>query len=253
MIALIIQTLLLMAAAYILGCILGCLLHQWFGAAPEAEVVKPEIPVAEPISQVVAAPIVAADPDDLKQIKGIGRQNEARLNAIDITRFAQIAKWSKKEQADMGDRLAFPGRIEREEWVKQAKVLAAGGVTKFSKRVVKGQVSSSSGKGSVGNLGKKPSTIASARGGKPDNLTLIDGVGNALEKKLFALGIYHFNQVSKWNKDNEAWIGNELGFPGRPERENWVKESKILGAGGTTDHAKRVEAGKIKSSRKSKK
>lgn len=249
MIALIIQTLLLMAAAYILGCILGCLLHQWFGASPE--VVTPKMPAAAPIPAPapVAAPI-PTDPDDLKQIKGIGRQNEARLNAIEVTQFAQIAKWSAKEQADIGERLAFPGRIEREEWVKQAKVLATGGTTKFSKRVAKGQVSSSSGKGSVGNLGKKPAAIARARGGKPDNLTLIDGVGNALEKKLFALGIFHFDQVAKWSKDNQAWIGNELGFPGRPERENWVKESKILGAGGTTDHAKRVEAGKIKSSRK---
>lgn len=264
MIALIIQTLLLMAAAYILGCILGCLFHQWFGEAPVEKVVA--APIAQPIptpAPVPAAPkpapvrvamaVPKADPDDLKQIKGIGRQNEARLNAIEVTQFAQIAAWSKKEQADIGERLAFPGRIEREEWVKQAKVLAKGGQTQFSKRVAKGQVSSSSGKGSVGNLGKKPSTIAKARGGKPDNLTLIDGVGNALEKKLFGLGIYHFDQVAKWSKDNEAWIGNELGFPGRPERENWVKESKILGAGGTTDHAKRVEAGKIKSSRKSKK
>ncbi|MBL1405199.1 MAG: hypothetical protein COC00_004375 [Rhizobiales bacterium] len=258
MIALVIQTLLLMVAAYILGCILGCLLHQWFGEAPVEKVaapIAPLIPTPAPVPKPKLTPKLTpkADPDDLKQIKGIGRQNEARLNAIDITQFAQIAVWSKKEQADMGERLAFPGRIEREEWVKQAAVLAKGGQTQFSKRVAKGQVSSSSGKGSVGNLGKKPSTIAKASGGKPDNLTLIDGVGNALEKKLFALGIYHFDQVAKWSKDNEAWIGNELGFPGRPERENWVKESKILGAGGTTDHSNRVEAGKIKSSRKSKK
>lgn len=253
MIALFIQALLLMAAAYILGCILGCLLHQWFGAAPEPEITKPENPTGTVVVKPETPKPKPADSDDLKQIKGIGRQNEARLNAVGITRFAQIAEWNSKEQADMGDRLAFPGRIEREDWVKQAKVLAAGGKTKFSKRVSKGQVSSSSGKGSVGNLGKKPSSIASARGGKPDNLTLIDGVGNALEKKLFALGIFHFNQIAKWSKDHEAWVGNELGFPGRPERENWVKDSNILGAGGTTDHAKRVEAGKIKSSRKSKK
>ncbi len=128
----------------------------------------------------------------------------------------------------MGDRLAFPGRIEREEWVKQAKVLAKGGNTAFSKRVDKGDVSTSVGKGSVGDLGKKPPTMAKARSGKGDNLTLIDGVGNAIEKKLNALGIYHFEQIAKWTSDHETWIGNEIGFPGRPERENWVKESKIL-------------------------
>ncbi|MGB7286125.1 MAG: hypothetical protein WBC71_04255 [Salaquimonas sp.] len=289
---LILQTLLLMAIAYILGCILGCLFHQWFGSAPKAAIaaaapvaaaaaIAPRVtppappptprpapapvaaPIAKPVSKPkkapakkrVSKPKAAPAPkvkDDLKRIKGIGPQNEGRLNAIGVSAFAQVAAWTAKEQADIGERLAFPGRIEREEWVKQAKVLAKGGTTAFAKRVDKGEVGSSIGKANVGDLGKKPSVIAKARGGKGDNLTLIDGVGNAIEKKLFALGIYHFDQIAKWTKDNETWIGNEIGFPGRPERENWVKESKILAAGGTTDHAQRVEQGKIATSRKSK-
>ena len=146
----------------------------------------------------------------------------------------------------------FPGRIEREDWVKQAKVLAKGGSTAFAKRVDKGQVASSAGKANVGDMGKKPSTLNKEPAGGGDNLTLIDGVGNALEKKLFALGIYKFSQIAKWSKENEAWVGNELGFPGRPERENWVKEAKILAEGGMTEHAKRVERGEITTSRKSK-
>ena len=39
-----------------------------------------------------------------------------------------------------------------------------------------------------------------------------------------------------------------VGFPGRVERENWVEEAKVLAAGGTTDHARRVEEGKIATS-----
>ena len=286
---LVLQTLLLMAIAYILGCILGCLLHQWFAAAPKAETV-PAAPVAAPVGAPVAARVtppappppppapmpVAAKPkpaptrkrvskpkpkpapapkapkvkDDLKRIKGVGRQNEARLNAIGVSTFAQVAKWSKKEQAEIGERLAFPGRIEREEWVKQAGILAKGGETAFSKRVAKGEVLSSTGKAASSDLGSKPPTIAKPRGGKGDNLTLIDGVGTAIEKKLFALGIYHFDQIAKWTGGHETWIGNELGFPGRPERENWVKEAKILASGGMTEHAKRVEAGKVGTSRR---
>jgi len=270
---LVLQTLLLMAIAYILGCILGCLLHQWFAAAPKAETV-PAAPVAAPVGAPVAARVtppappppppapmpVAAKPkpapkapkvkDDLKRIKGVGRQNEARLNAIGVSTFAQVAKWSKKEQAEIGERLAFPGRIEREEWVKQAGILAKGGETAFSKRVAKGEVLSSTGKAASSDLGSKPPTIAKPRGGKGDNLTLIDGVGTAIEKKLFALGIYHFDQIAKWTGAHETWIGNELGFPGRPERENWVKEAKILASGGMTEHAKRVEAGKVGTSRR---
>ncbi len=85
------------------------------------------------------------------------------------------------------NRLAFPGRIEREDWVKQAKVLAKGGTTAFAKRVDKGEVESSTGKATVGDMGKKPSVMAKAPAGGGDNLTLIDGVGNALEKSFLHL------------------------------------------------------------------
>ncbi len=39
--------------------------------------------------------------------------------------------------------MSFPGRIEREDWIAQAKELATGGETEFSKRVDAGQVASS--------------------------------------------------------------------------------------------------------------
>jgi predicted flap endonuclease-1-like 5' DNA nuclease len=294
----IIQTLLLLGIAYILGCVCGCWMHRIYGvenkpifaeAPPAAPVVAsvaapavaaavrmPE-PVAEPepVAFVAPAPMPAPKPkavatpkkvapkpkaaaiiapakkDDLKRIRGIGPQNEARLNAFGVMGFAQIASWSKKEQADYGERLAFPGRIEREEWVAQAKVLAKGGTTDFAKRVDKGEVATSIGKGTVGDMGKAPKVLEKARGGKADNLTLIDGVGNAIEKRLFALGIFHFDQIAKMTDAEATWLGNEIGFPGRVQRENWVAESKILAAGGTTDHAKRVESGEIASSHKS--
>lgn len=209
----------------------------------------PAAKAAKPAAAKAAAIPVAKD--DLKRIRGIGRQNEARLNAEGVSAFAQIAGWSSKDQAEWGDRLAFPGRIEREEWVSQAKLLAAGKETEFSKRVAKGEVASSSGKGTVGDLGKKPKVMAAARGGKPDNLTLIDGVGNAIEKKLFDLGIFHFEQIAKWTADESAWVSNAVGFPGRAARENWVADAAKLAKGEMTDHAKRVESGDIATSHKS--
>ena len=212
-------------------------------------------PKAAPKPKATAKPKVAAAPvkDDLKLIRGIGRQNEARLNAIGVTTFAQIAAWSKAEQKDIGERLAFPGRIEREEWVSQAAVLAKGGLTEFSKRVAKGEVASSTGKGSIGDMGTEPKNrLKSARNGKADNLTLIDGVGNAIEKRLFELGIFHFDQIAGLTPSEQVWLGSAVGFPGRVEREEWVEEAATLAAGGTTEHAKRVEDGKIASSHKSK-
>ncbi len=65
--------------------------------------------------------------DDLKKIKGIGRQNEARLNALGIFHFDQIAAWTPGETEWVGDHLAFPGRIEREDWIGQARRLCDTG------------------------------------------------------------------------------------------------------------------------------
>ncbi|WP_313791144.1 hypothetical protein [Oryzibacter oryziterrae] len=62
--------------------------------------------------------------DDLKKIKGIGPQNEARLNALGIFHFSQIAAWTEAEAKWIGTYLAFPGRIEREHWIEQARDLA---------------------------------------------------------------------------------------------------------------------------------
>jgi len=81
--------------------------------------------------------------DNLKLIRGIGPKNEGKLHAIGITSFRQIAEWSDKDQAEFGERLSFPGRIEREEWVRQAKLLADGQTTEFSERVKHGDVATS--------------------------------------------------------------------------------------------------------------
>lgn len=67
--------------------------------------------------------------DDLKRIRGIGPQNAARLNAIGVYHLDQIAAWTPAEARWVGAFLAFPGRIEREDWIGQAKTLAAGSET----------------------------------------------------------------------------------------------------------------------------
>ncbi|MFT6025167.1 MAG: putative flap endonuclease-1-like 5' DNA nuclease [Ascidiaceihabitans sp.] len=82
----------------------------------------------------------ASGADDLKQIKGVGPGLEKVLNELGFYHFDQVAGWRKKEIQWVDDRLKFKGRIERDEWTKQAKVLAKGGTTEFSKKVKKGGV-----------------------------------------------------------------------------------------------------------------
>jgi predicted flap endonuclease-1-like 5' DNA nuclease len=81
-------------------------------------------------------------PDELELIRGIGPQNEARLHALGIWHFDQIAAWTAKEAQWVGGYLAFPGRIEREDWIGQAKVLAAGGTTDHADKVKRGEIAS---------------------------------------------------------------------------------------------------------------
>lgn len=91
----------------------------------------------------LAVNVSAREADDLKRIKGIGPKNEDALNALGVFKFSQIAGWTPENVDWVETSLSFPGRIEREEWIDQAKVLARGEETEFSKRVDAGEVASS--------------------------------------------------------------------------------------------------------------
>ncbi len=80
-------------------------------------------------------------PDDLKQIKGVGPKMEGMLHGMGFFHFDQVAAWTADEVAWVDANLeGFKGRVSRDNWVEQAKLLAAGGETEFSKKVEKGDV-----------------------------------------------------------------------------------------------------------------
>ena len=68
-----------------------------------------------------------AEPDDLKLIAGVGPKIEGTLNGLGIWTFAQIAAWTETEQSWIDGYLRFKGRIQRDDWVRQADALARGG------------------------------------------------------------------------------------------------------------------------------
>ncbi|SIS70389.1 Predicted 5' DNA nuclease, flap endonuclease-1-like, helix-3-turn-helix (H3TH) domain [Roseivivax lentus] len=79
--------------------------------------------------------------DNLKEIKGVGPKLEIMLNEMGFYHFDQIANWSASEVNWVNQNLTgFKGRVTRDDWVAQAKILAEGGDTEFSKRVDKGDV-----------------------------------------------------------------------------------------------------------------
>ena len=73
--------------------------------------------------------------DDLTRIKGLGPKIAAMLNEQGISTFAQIAEWSETDVDRIDASLGrFQGRIRRDSWVEQAKMLAAGAESEFSQQ-----------------------------------------------------------------------------------------------------------------------
>lgn len=111
--------------------------------APNANLAEPSKSKAEP-ETAPAAPVDAARPvtgddanrpapierpveiDNLKLISGIGPKIEGTLHDIGVYTFAQIAQWTQGEREWVDGYLNFKGRIERDNWVKQAEILARG-------------------------------------------------------------------------------------------------------------------------------
>jgi NADH-quinone oxidoreductase subunit E len=71
----------------------------------------------------------------------VGPKLEEMLHGLGFYHFDQIANWTPEEIAWVDSNLeGFNGRATRDDWVGQAKLLAGGGETDFSKRVDDGEV-----------------------------------------------------------------------------------------------------------------
>lgn len=118
-------------------------------SAPVAATPAPAVPTPAPVAAAPVAPIAEASdddhsletnhpgvrpaavtqsspPDDLQIISGIGPKNEMLLHRLGIFYFRQIAEWNEANISWVNSYLKFKGRIEREDWVGQAKRLARG-------------------------------------------------------------------------------------------------------------------------------
>lgn len=92
-------------------------------AATASKPTKPILPRKQ------GAPI---QPDNLRRIVGIGPVNERLLHGEGVRTFVQIAKWTAADVRRIETLLQFDGRVERERWIEQAKLLAAGNEAEFA-------------------------------------------------------------------------------------------------------------------------
>lgn len=78
-----------------------------------------------------------------------------------------------------------------------------------------------------------------------DDLKRIKGVGPFIEEKLNAIGIYTFDQISKFSPEDIQTVTELISFfPGRIERDDWKGQAAVLKKGGDTDFSKRLSTQK---------
>lgn len=94
-------------------------------------------------------------------------------------------------------------------------------------------------------VGRRPAGLSAARGGVADDLKRIKGIGKVNEGKLNELGVFHFDQVADWTRDEVRWVGTFLSFPGRIDREDWQAQAKSLAKGEGAELSKRADQGDV--------
>ena len=103
-------------------------------AKPAAKAAAPK-KLAAPAARKAATPQAATGKaDNLRRLIGIGPVNERLLKGLGVTTYAQVAAWTAADVKRIEEVLNFDGRIAREKWIEQAKLLAAGNEAEFARQ-----------------------------------------------------------------------------------------------------------------------
>jgi predicted flap endonuclease-1-like 5' DNA nuclease len=175
----------------------------------------------------IGIPAAVGDPDDLLLIKGIGPKLNKMLIGLGITRFDQIAAWTPQDVDKVDDHMGqFKDRIGREEWIPQAKLLAAGNMTEWERLYGTVKVAAGAGVAAMLAIGI-PGAV-----GDPDDLLQIKGIGPKLNSLLVSLGITRFDQIAAWGAAEIDKVDDHLGtFKNRITRDAWVEQAGLLASG----------------------
>ena len=205
---------------------------------------------------LLTKPLEGRDPDDLTAIKGVGDVLQKQLNDKGIYYYQQIAEFTDSDQEWANQTLGFPGRVERDNWIPQARelmtspVIAGGSAARAGLLADAGRDLDNIEEGDdlgamladeadamrliesgdfVADESNRPDELlSSASQGPKDDLQQIKGVGPKLEDLLNTLGIYYFRQVAGFSASDIAWVDSKLRFKGRIVRDRWVVQAKRL-------------------------
>ena len=199
--------------------------------------------------------------DDLTKIKGISYALEPRINDLGIYQYKQIALWSQANRDAFSARINTKGCAKDEQWVNQAvdlhrqhhrenltplvniyqnpemessDVSAAAPVVKSEPHPPR-PVARTSGlprefDGQPIRVDHKLGVLFTEKPTKIDDLKRIKGVAGVLEARLHEFGLYRFKQIEIWTDEQVAEFSEQLSFPGRIERDEWVKQATAFHA-----------------------
>jgi len=175
--------------------------------------------------------------DDLKVIKGVGKVSEQKMNALGIYTYRQISKFDDNDINKVEDAIEFfPGRIKRDDWVEQAKILLGKQQEAPTPQPAAAPISTGNAKQdeALNRIREKAKNIDFGRLGTAsestkDDLKRISGIGPFIEKKLNALGIYRFEQIARFDDSDIDKVNDAIEFfPGRVRRDDWRGQAKGL-------------------------
>jgi len=115
-------------------------------------------------------------------------------------------------------------------------------ISTFSTRKIKAKKTMERSGKAVEKTALNFSSFGTATEADKDDLKKISGIGPFIEKKLNTIGIYTFDQVSKFSDEDIKNVTDLIEFfPGRIIRDDWRGQSNALKNGGETDFSKRVD------------
>lgn len=189
------------------------------------KVVEPPQPAPRMVLPIASgttgqASVAANIADDLECIQGIDPQTHQRLASTGISTFAEIAEWTASDVADVEALLGQEGQVARENWIEQAKMLAAGTPTQYSEQRARRLAEP---KAQTSETAPLPTAV-----GYKDDLTRISGINREVQRVLQSQGISRFSQIAALAPEEIARLEQLLGVTNRMAREHWIEQAQAL-------------------------
>ncbi len=178
------------------------------GAAPTKEEKKAQAQAARDSVRRKLKPAAAGAKDDLKLISGVGPALEKKLNELGIFTFEQVSEFDAEMVQEVNDAIEFfPGRVQRDDWVGQAKKLHQ---TKMS----------------------NPSALNTKNPSNPEDLKIVEGVGPKIEQLLKNGGVKTWRDLAGTSVDRLKSILDAAGDRYRiHDPSTWPEQAQLAADG----------------------